>query len=1365
MFTQFKNRKKQTPAYTRIFTVVATLMFGLWLNIPAANADSQYAPNAQGSTELLIFDWNKPVEQSHHGFPSNQPPMENGDWTTPVNYAEGRLYFRAEIFSQPEVQNDMMLQFCIWQDDGLSPPQDRFAYETCGSQQNVAGVPGNVVEWSQPIPNMFKLNGAPLDWSRPRFRASAVVKRKYDANNHDPDWGPANSNPPVSDYNTGHGGNYNWAGEDPTEWYPLDMRFSVVVVAKNETFSGWSTYISSGPDTTPPVLLSNSPVDGSSTVAQNANINMNLVDYGSGVDETTLDLKIKTSNTSTTTIPYNDSQITISGPATDMDVSYNPSSDFALNEVVTVTVGVEDIIGNVMPKESFTFTVTQIPDDTPPVISNLQCIASANQFTVEWTTDESATSRVDYGQTTNLELGNKSHSPLKTDHSIVITGLTPQTGYYYKVTSKDANNNEAVSAIDSCITIGPSSLEGDDFNYCELDTNRWSWIDPQAGTAGASTRNDTGTTVEISVPGGFSHDVWDNGINAAHLAQFVNNTDFEFDVKFESEVLEKNQMQGIIIKQDNNNFLRINFRNTDGTQQKHEGYEISGGQALTSNDFQASAGNENDGPMYLRVQRLGDNYTIWTSRDGNFVGGGRTMTTQNSLIVSSIAIFAGNAAPNPAFTAVVDYFFRTDSPISPEDDTAFDVGLTVSPVSMGTISKNLNCGNPLVLNAEPIPGWSFTEWTSLQGSVMTTTNPVEVAFPYNEVITANFEQNFYEVATSVNDGMDGETGGSVNVSEPPTEQGYEYNQLANVTASAEAGWQFDGWTGDVTSADAMLTLVMTKSYSLTANFSQIPYTVSVIVDGDGSVASDPESGPYYLNDSVALTATASAGWSFAGWSGDLTGSDASQALMVDGNKSVMALFTQDQYTLTVGTDGTGTGSVTVSPAQATYIYNDEVELTATADPGSVLTGWSGADLSINDTTATLSIKKPESVVATFAREYYTVTAGAAVGGQISLSSPAQTEGYIYNEVVDVEATTEPGYLFQNWTGALTSVNASEKLTVTGNQTIGAEFVREYYQIDVTHNEGGSVTIAPPASSEGYIYNESVVLTAVPEAGYEFDGWSGSYGDNPTIAATVTENLAIEATFTKIGAKSYVLNYTASEGGTISADPIRDGNAYVEGTTVKLTAVAEDGYDFINWTDDAENVLGLDPASFEVIMNDDKTINANFVKSSYFASTSVIGNGVVNISPLPENEGYSYGTEITLTATPDEGWTFSGWEDADGTTMSTNPLTLSITSDVVYTATFVQVDNTVKDVSFSKDGEGEIEVSPNKAAYENGEEITLTAVATQGWRFIGWETTAPLAAGAKSDLTIVVKAENNLTVKALFERIEESEFETFLPFVY
>lgn len=171
-----------------------------------------------GGSELLVFDWNKPITTAERGFPWDNPPMAsaNGNWITPINYAEGTLYLRAEIFSIPVPQDDMQLQICFWQYSN--------ARENCTRSEPVAGRAGTVAEWSVPVQGMWKKNGVVIDWANPRDRNGFAIK------NGDGD--------PVSNYS-----GWNWNGENPDEWYPLNARLTVVVVEKGKTFSGWDHYI------------------------------------------------------------------------------------------------------------------------------------------------------------------------------------------------------------------------------------------------------------------------------------------------------------------------------------------------------------------------------------------------------------------------------------------------------------------------------------------------------------------------------------------------------------------------------------------------------------------------------------------------------------------------------------------------------------------------------------------------------------------------------------------------------------------------------------------------------------------------------------------------------------------------------------------------------------------------------------------------------------------------------------------------------------------------------------------------------------------------------------------------------------------
>lgn len=176
--------------------------------------------------QLKVFDINRLVTKADKGFPWDQPPAAaaNGDWTSPINYAGGTLFMRAEIRSQPVAQA-MKLQLCMW--------QDGTTLETCTATRNVSGTPGTVVTWSSSIPTMYKKDGLPLNWASPRYRYALVIKNSAGL--------------PVSDFS-----GWNWNGENPDAWYPLDIRFSVVAVPPGRAFSGWtSTVINAAPGIIP----------------------------------------------------------------------------------------------------------------------------------------------------------------------------------------------------------------------------------------------------------------------------------------------------------------------------------------------------------------------------------------------------------------------------------------------------------------------------------------------------------------------------------------------------------------------------------------------------------------------------------------------------------------------------------------------------------------------------------------------------------------------------------------------------------------------------------------------------------------------------------------------------------------------------------------------------------------------------------------------------------------------------------------------------------------------------------------------------------------------------------------------------------
>lgn len=105
-----------------------------------------------------------------------------------------------------------------------------------------------------------------------------------------------------------------------------------------------------------------------------------------------------------------------------------------------------DAAGNIAISGDNTFMTTAATDTTPPVISGVTAGTLTNTSAViTWTTDEAATSQVDYGLTTAYGNSTPLDPTLLTSHSQSVSGLLPGTFYHYRVRSIDGANNLAVS--------------------------------------------------------------------------------------------------------------------------------------------------------------------------------------------------------------------------------------------------------------------------------------------------------------------------------------------------------------------------------------------------------------------------------------------------------------------------------------------------------------------------------------------------------------------------------------------------------------------------------------------------------------------------------------------------------------------------------------------------------------------------------------------------------------------------------------------------------------------------------------------------------------------------------------------------------
>ena len=219
MTQQTTTPKLSTGARLVMLALIVVMLLGVALAAPT-RLSAQAAPAATNANEMLVFDWNKPVMKGHSGFAQYKPlgafpQFPNGNWLSPINWTNGTLYFRVKVLSIPQNQPKMKLGFCYWQ----SAPKYG---EECTKNYALAGVPGNEGRWSQSFQSLSIIHKAPINWALPRWKAGFVVR---------------NGKTPVSGKL-----NFNWAGQDPNDWYPMNIHYTVVLVAQGGGAPNWTQY-------------------------------------------------------------------------------------------------------------------------------------------------------------------------------------------------------------------------------------------------------------------------------------------------------------------------------------------------------------------------------------------------------------------------------------------------------------------------------------------------------------------------------------------------------------------------------------------------------------------------------------------------------------------------------------------------------------------------------------------------------------------------------------------------------------------------------------------------------------------------------------------------------------------------------------------------------------------------------------------------------------------------------------------------------------------------------------------------------------------------------------------------------------------
>ena len=303
---------------------------------------------------------------------------------------------------------------------------------------------------------------------------------------------------------------------------------------------------------------------------------------------------------------------------------------------------------------------------------------------------------------------------------------------------------------------------------------------------------------------------------------------------------------------------------------------------------------------------------------------------------------------------------------------------------------------------------------------------VDIKYPDDDDLNNYGGSNLYLISATAG------AGGSASCSVTSVASGGN----STCTATADAGYQFNSWTGACAGQGAVCSLTnITSDKTSAASFTAV-YAVSATA-GAGGVASCSATSVASGGNSTC-TATASAGYQFNSWTGACAGQVATCSLTnITSNKTSAASFSlvpvvvvSYSVSVTAGTGGSASCSAT------TVGSGGSSTCTATADAEYQFDRWTGACDGQGATCSLTNITSDKTSAASFTAVTYSVSATAGAGGSSSCSATTVASGGSST----CTATADAEYQFDRWRGACDGQIATCSLTnITSDQTSAASF--------------------------------------------------------------------------------------------------------------------------------------------------------------------------------------------------------------------------------------------------------------------------------------------------------------------------------------
>ncbi|MBR5983374.1 MAG: leucine-rich repeat domain-containing protein, partial [Bacteroidales bacterium] len=635
-------------------------------------------------------------------------------------------------------------------------------------------------------------------------------------------------------------------------------------------------------------------------------------------------------------------------------------------------------------------------------------------------------------------------------------------------------------------------------------------------------------------------------------------------------------------------------------------------------------------------------YTLSVSSE-NPQQGTASVTQQPDCSNNGVAII--EATPNDGFAFAAWNDGNTENPrsVTVTSDTSFTASYgilyTIAVVSSnedyGTVSGDGSYveGSQIEISATPIEHYHFVQWND-----GITENPRTITVTSDSTFTAEFAIDQFTVIVSANDEeMGAVSGGNT----------YDYGTETQISATANEHYHFVQWSDG--NMENPRTITVTSDSTFTAEFAIDQFTVIVSANDEEMGAVDGN-GTLNYGAEVQISATPIACHRFVQWNDGNT--DNPRTITVTEDASYTANFETYQLEVSLSAEpigcygGTTNITNTVSNGTEPYSY-----------------AWSNGESSqnLNDVSAgTYSVTVTDA-------QTCTATASVTITQPDELTASLSATEIIYSgETSDITNTVSGGTVPYNYAwcnGATTqnlagvsagtySVTVTDANGCTASTSIEIAGPQSYNIVANSNNDSyGSVS-----GGGTYDAGQTATLTATANEHYHFVQWNDGNTENPR-SITVTSDSTFTATFA-IDQHTITVVSSNETMGTVSG-----GGTFDYGATATLTATPAEGYEFVSWNDgNTEN-----PRQITVI--GDGIYVASFSEASQttnYTITAVSANP--NYGTVTGGGTYAEGTEVTLTATPNEGYEFVQWNDEN----TDNPRNITVTENAIYIATFAVV---------------------------------------------------------------------------------------------